>query len=72
MRGLVARSAIGLVTTHDLALAKVADDSSLGIANVHFEDRIAEGRIEFDYRLKPGVVRHSNALDLMRAAGLDV
>lgn len=72
IRSLLDRQAIGLVTTHDLALAKVADDPSLGVANVHFEDRIREGRIEFDYRLKPGIVRHSNALDLMRAAGLDV
>jgi hypothetical protein len=72
IRSLLARQAIGIVTTHDLALAQIAEDPSLGILNVHFEDSIRDSRIEFDYRLHPGVVRHSNALDLMRAAGLDV
>ena len=36
------------------------------------DDRIVNGQIEFDYRLKPGVVTHSNALELMRAIGLEV
>ena len=72
VRALVARGAIGLVTTHDLALATLDQDGGLGIANVHFDDEIEDGRIEFDYRLRPGVVVHSNALELMRAVGLQV
>jgi DNA mismatch repair ATPase MutS len=40
--------------------------------NVHFDDEIKDGRIEFDYRLRPGVVVRSNALELMRAVGLQV
>jgi hypothetical protein len=67
VRALLSRGAIGLVTTHDLALADIA-----GARNVHFEDRIENGKILFDYRLREGVVEHSNALDLMRAIGLDV
>ena len=67
VRALLARGAIGLVTTHDLALADIA-----GARNVHFEDRLENGKILFDYRLREGVVEHSNALDLMRAVGLDV
>jgi hypothetical protein len=72
IRALVARGAIGLVTTHDLSLARVADDLGPVAANVHFEDRLEEGRLVFDYRMRPGVVERSNALDLMRAVGLDV
>lgn len=72
VRGLVEAAAIGLVTTHDLALADIAFDLGERAANVHFEDRFAEGRVEFDYRLRPGVVRRSNALELMRAIGLHV
>jgi DNA mismatch repair ATPase MutS len=72
IRALVAREAIGLVTTHDLALATLDQDRSLGIVNVHFDDEIENGRIEFDYRLRPGVVVRSNALELMRAVGLQV
>ncbi len=71
VRGLVARGAIGLVTTHDLALAHIAE-SLPGAINVHFEDHIENGEIRFDYQLRPGVVTRSNALELMRAVGLDV
>jgi hypothetical protein len=69
---LVDSVAIGLVTTHDLALARIQEDLGSGAQNVHFDDRIVDGQIEFDYRLKPGVVTHSNALELMRAVGLEV
>jgi DNA mismatch repair ATPase MutS len=67
--GLVARGAIGLVTTHDLALTELAGADAL-LANAHFEDQVRDGEIAFDYRLRPGVVAHSNALALMRAVGL--
>ncbi len=72
VKGLLERGAIGCLTTHDLALAGLADDLPGTAANVHFDDKIIDGRIEFDYRLEPGVVTHSNALALMRAVGLDV
>ena len=64
--------AIGLVTTHDLTLAKVADELAPRAANVHFEDHLENGQMVFDYKLRPGVVTKSNALALMRAMGLDV
>jgi DNA mismatch repair ATPase MutS len=72
VRGLIDRGAIGLATTHDLALAQVADALAPRAANVHFEDSLVDGKIVFDYRMRPGVVRKSNALALMRAVGLDV
>jgi hypothetical protein len=70
--GLVRRGAIGLLTTHDLALAHIADVLAPGAANVHFEDSITNGRIAFDYHLREGIVRKSNALELMRSIGLEV
>jgi DNA mismatch repair ATPase MutS len=72
VRGLLDRGAVGLVTSHDLALARIADDLAPRARNVHFEDHLEDGRIAFDYRLKDGVVRRSNALALMRAVGLEV
>ncbi|MGH7574110.1 MAG: MutS-related protein [Longimicrobiales bacterium] len=72
IRSLIRRGAIGLVTTHDLALAKVADALAPLASNVHFADRLEDGRLVFDYRMRPGIVRRSNALELMRAVGLDV
>ena len=70
--GLVERGAIGLVTTHDLALTDLAQELHGRVQNVHFEDEIQGDKLSFDYRLKPGVVSHSNALDLMRAVGLQI
>ena len=72
VRALVAAGAIGLVTTHDLALTEMAPQLGTAAVNMHFEDRLEEGRVLFDYRMRPGVVDHSNALALMRAIGLDV
>ncbi|MFZ0590562.1 MAG: hypothetical protein WAM39_08775 [Bryobacteraceae bacterium] len=62
--------AIGLITTHDLALTNIATANPDRAANVHFEDQIVDGRMTFDYTLKPGVVEGSNALELMRLYGL--
>ena len=73
IRGLLDRGAIGLVTTHDLALARIADDSAnSSIRNVHFRDELEHGEIRFDFRLREGTVTRSNALDLMRQVGLKV
>ena len=72
LRGLIGLGAIGLVTTHDLALAEIADRLEAGAENVHFADHFEGGTMHFDHRMRPGVVRHSNALALMRAVGLDV
>ena len=72
VRGLVDHGALGIVTTHDLALTRMVDESEGRMANVHFEDHLEEGEMEFDYRLREGVVEKSNALALMRSVGLDV
>ena len=69
IRALVDRGAIGLVTTHDLALAEMGGS---GLSNVHFEDQMEGGELRFDYRMRPGVVNRSNALALMQAVGLGV
>jgi DNA mismatch repair ATPase MutS len=61
-----------LITTHDLALTELAARLPSRVENVHFEDRIEDGAMVFDYRMRPGVVERSNAVALMRAVGLDV
>ncbi len=72
VRRLVESSAIGLVSTHDLALAQIVDALAPHAANVHFQDHLEEGRMVFDYRMRPGVVERSNALELMRSVGIRV
>ncbi|HXV75902.1 MAG TPA: hypothetical protein VD788_06230, partial [Candidatus Polarisedimenticolaceae bacterium] len=72
IRRLIEQGAVGLVTTHDLALVRVAEELAPHAANVHFEDRLEGERIVFDYRLRDGVVQRGNAVELMRAIGLPV
>ena len=72
VHALVDAGAIGLVTTHDLALTALPAQLGGAGTNMHFQDRIDNGRMVFDYRMRPGIVEHSNALALMRAVGLKV
>ena len=72
VKELAGRGAIGLITTHDLALADIVGVLGERARNVHFEDQIVDGQIRFDYRLRPGVVRKSNAIELMRSVGLEI
>jgi hypothetical protein len=72
VQALIQRGALGLISTHDLALAHIADVLPGRAINVHFADTLQNGELHFDYRLQAGVVERSNALDLMRSVGLEV
>ena len=72
IQGLLERAAIGIVTTHDLALTEITVAVGDVIRNVHFEDQIEGNEMRFDYRLRDGVVTKSNAIALMRIIGLDM
>ena len=72
VRSLVERNAIGVVSTHDLALARIPESMGDRAANFCFEDRFEDGQLIFDYKMKPGIVKTSNALQLMRSIGLGV
>jgi hypothetical protein len=69
---LLEHGAVGIASTHDLALAQIPARFAGRAANFHFEDRLEGDRLVFDYKLKPGIVQTSNALKLMRAIGLGV
>lgn len=72
LRGLVGRGAIGLVSTHDLALTHIDQLDAGSLRNVHFQDDLRDGQMSFDFRLREGVVTRSNGIELMRSVGLDV
>jgi hypothetical protein len=72
IRALLGRGAIGLVTTHDLALTEIDVGGSGRLRNLHFQDELRDGRMKFDFKLHEGVVTKSNGLELMRSIGLDV
>jgi MutS domain V len=72
IRAMLQRGAVGIVTTHDLALTEVTAALGATIRNVHFQDQVEDGKMRFDYKLREGVVTKSNALALMRLIGLEM
>ncbi len=72
LRLLLGTGACGAVTTHDLSLAALADEPGAHVVNVHFRDHLEEGNMVFDYLLRPGVVDTTNALRVLRMAGVPV
>jgi hypothetical protein len=72
IRALIHKGAIGLISTHDLALTEVAGVDPRSIINVHFQDELVDGKLIFDFRLQPGIVTKSNGIELMRSIGLEV
>jgi hypothetical protein len=72
IRALLNGGAIGIVSTHDLALTDITKPLGNVVRNMHFQDTVENGKMKFDYRLRDGVVAKSNALELMRLVGLDV
>ena len=68
---LVGKDAIGLVTTHDLALTDIAEKLQDRALNIHFEDQLKDGDMYFDYKIRSGVVHRSNALALMKMIGIE-
>ena len=61
----------GLVTTHDLELTDL-DKTVPGLRNAHFQETVAAGALQFDYKLRPGPCPTTNALRIMELEGLPV
>jgi MutS domain V len=72
VRSLLASGAIGLISTHDLALTNIGGQSDPRLQNVHLQDEIEDGKMKFDFKLRDGVVTRSNGIELMRLIGLKV
>jgi hypothetical protein len=72
VKHLLAHGAVGAVSSHDLGLADLEAESGGKVVNVHLEELVEDGKMTFDYQLKPGVVTTANALRLMKVIGIDV
>lgn len=72
LRILLRTGCIGAVTTHDLALAELTRMPQSTLRAVHFQDVLEGGRMRFDYRLREGVVRTTNALRVLALAGIPI
>jgi len=71
IRALAQRPIVGAIATHDLELVKLADEIP-GIVNYHFREEVKDGRMVFDYELRPGPCPTTNALKIMKMEGLPV
>ncbi|MEZ4646689.1 MAG: hypothetical protein R3E31_28850 [Chloroflexota bacterium] len=71
VQALVGGNGVGVIATHDLELVRLAD-SSPQVRNFHFRDDVENGRMVFDYMLHTGPCPTTNALKIMRMAGLPV
>ena len=72
LKALLKQRAIGVITTHDLALTEITDAANGFARNMHFEDQVKDGKMHFDYKLREGIVTKSNALELMRLMGFEI
>lgn len=71
LRAVTGQKAIGLVSTHDLELTQLST-SLPDIRNYHFREHVENDLLVFDYTLQEGPCPTSNALIIMRQAGLPV
>jgi MutS domain V len=71
IHALIEANGIGFLATHDLELANLAEVSPK-ILNFHFREEVSDGRLVFDYQVRPGPSPTTNALKIMRMEGLPV
>jgi DNA mismatch repair ATPase MutS len=69
VRALAGKHGAGFIATHDLELAQLAGEMP-PVENYHFRDHIEDGRMVFDYTLRPGPCPTTNALKIMELEGL--
>ncbi len=71
IRSLSETTALGMVTTHDLDLSTLEGQVS-GLSNHHFRDDVVDGKMMFTYEYRRGPCPSTNAIKVMRSAGLKV
>lgn len=72
IKQLIHHNAVGLIATHDLELAKLADEFPVKLHNYHFDVQVAGDELYFDYKLKKGVCTSMNASLLMKKIGIEL
>ncbi len=69
---LIKSKGSGIIATHDLELGAMAESADGAIENLCIEVAVENGKLIFDYKLKPGVSQSFNATLLMREMGIRV
>ncbi len=72
IKKLVRMDGKGMVATHDLQLSSLEGEFLGEIKNYHFDIRVDEGQMLFDYKLKIGECKIFNASLLLKGIGVDI
>ena len=72
IKQLTGYGAVAMVATHDLRLAGLEKELTQSIENYHFDVKVADEELFFDYRLTPGICSSFNASLLMKKMGIKV
>ncbi|MGE4288038.1 MAG: hypothetical protein AB7E36_05065 [Salinivirgaceae bacterium] len=70
VKKITTKQAYGLVATHDLELARLAEQQPGTFKALCFEVAIKNNELQFDYKLQPGVTKNMNASFLMKQMGI--
>lgn len=70
-QALAGKNGVGLISTHDLELAHL-EETIPAVQNYHFREDIQDGKMVFDYHIRPGASPTTNALRIMELAGLPI
>lgn len=70
LKRLLRSRAVAIVTTHDLALTELANELRGLALNAHFEESYENGTMQFDYKLRRGVLTRTNGANVIAALGL--
>lgn len=71
LKHVAGKNGVGVISTHDLELASLEKEIP-ELTNSHFEETIKDGKMSFEYKLKPGPCPTTNALTIMQMEGLPV
>ena len=71
VQALTGDNGVGMISTHDLELVSLVNEVA-GIRHCHFREEVQDGRMVFDYQLRPGPCPTTNALKIMQLEGLPV
>ena len=72
IKQLIEAKGSGMIATHDLELGSLEKEYGGAVENLRIEVRIEDGKLYFDYKVKPGVSESFNATILMREMGIRV
>lgn len=71
LREVAGKKGIGMVSSHDLELSSLEEEISQ-LSNWHFSESIEDGKMTFEYKMKPGPCPSTNALHIMKMEGLPI